>query len=93
MFQEADWKTAYGKLTEDIDGKLDRLELDPLKEWLEQRLKALNDKLKKYQTQMDWSEDDAAGIRKYVDDFLLLLFWALQSIKITSLIMSQTTYM
>lgn len=62
--QDEDWKKAYSKLTEDIDGKLDRLELDPLKEWLEARLKALNDKLKKYQTNMDWSEDDAAGIRK-----------------------------
>jgi len=52
-------------LTEDIDGKLDRLELDPLKEWMEARLKALNDKLKKYQqTQPDFTEDDAAGIRK-----------------------------
>lgn len=60
---DEDWKTAYSKLTEDIDGKLDRLELDPLKEWLEARLKALNDKLKKYQ-KMDWGDDDAAGIRK-----------------------------
>ena len=71
MLQEADWKSAYGKLSEDLDGKLDRLELDPLKEWLEARLKALNDKLKKYQNNMDWSEDDAAGIRKYVNDVLL----------------------
>ena len=62
--QDEDWKEAYSKLTEDIDGKLDRLELDPLKEWLESRLKALNEKLKKYQANMDWSEDDAAGIRK-----------------------------
>lgn len=61
---DADWKTAYSKLTEDIDGKLDRLELDPLKEWLEARLKALNDKLKKYQSNQEYSEDDAAGIRK-----------------------------
>lgn len=61
---DEDWKKAYSKLTEDIDGKLDRLELDPLKEWLEARLKALNDKLKKYQTNMEWTEDDAAGIRK-----------------------------
>ncbi|XP_053385599.1 myosin-3-like isoform X3 [Mercenaria mercenaria] len=61
---DEDWKKAYSKLTEDIDGKLDRLELDPLKEWLEARLKALNDKLKKYQTNTEFSEDDAAGIRK-----------------------------
>ncbi|KAL4240996.1 Glutamine-rich protein 2 [Mactra antiquata] len=61
---DEDWKNAYSKLTEELDGKLDRLELDPLKEWLEARLKALNDKLKKYQTRVDFSEDDAAGIRK-----------------------------
>ena len=51
-------------MDEDIDGKLDRLELDPLKEWLEARLKALNDKLRKMNVQTEWSEDDAAGIRK-----------------------------
>lgn len=51
---------------EDLDGKLDRLELNPLKEWMEARLKALNDKLKKYQqTSTEYTEDDAAGIRKY----------------------------
>lgn len=61
---DEEWKKAYGKLTEDIDGKLDRLELDPLKEWLEGKLKALNDKIKKYQTSVEWTEDDAAGIRK-----------------------------
>jgi len=50
---------------EDLDGKLDRLELNPLKEWMEARLKALNDKLKKYQqNNVEYSEDDAAGIRK-----------------------------
>ncbi|WAQ96893.1 QRIC2-like protein [Mya arenaria] len=61
---DEDWKKSYAQLAEDIDGKLDRLELDPLKEWMEARLKALNDKLKKYQQNTDWSEDDAAGIRK-----------------------------
>ncbi|XP_052261958.1 glutamine-rich protein 2-like isoform X9 [Dreissena polymorpha] len=59
------WKKSYAKLAEDIDGKLDRLELDPLKEWMEARLKALNEKLKKYQVNMDvGAEDDAAGIRR-----------------------------
>ncbi|KAK3090824.1 hypothetical protein FSP39_014944 [Pinctada imbricata] len=61
---EESWKNTIKKFAEDIDGKLDRLELDPLKEWLESRLKALNDKLRKQQAQVEWTEDDAAGIRK-----------------------------
>ncbi|KAL5018549.1 hypothetical protein ScPMuIL_004271 [Solemya velum] len=62
--QEEEFKEALGRITEDVDGKLDRLELDPLKEWLDNRLKVLNDKLKKQQLTSEWSEDDAAGIRK-----------------------------
>ncbi|XP_060066599.1 glutamine-rich protein 2-like [Ylistrum balloti] len=61
---EDNFNTTCHKLNEDIDGKLDRLELDPLKEWLESRLKALNDKLKRTQVSTEWGEDDAAGIRK-----------------------------
>lgn len=61
---EDNFNTTCCKLNEDIDGKLDRLELDPLKEWLESRLKALNDKLKRTQVSTEWGEDDAAGIRK-----------------------------
>ena len=58
----------YGQLTNDIDGKLDRLELDAIKDFLESRLKALNSKLQKAQTTTTVYEtsveDDAAGIRK-----------------------------
>ncbi|KAJ8317816.1 hypothetical protein KUTeg_004630 [Tegillarca granosa] len=62
---EDNMKTSYKQLNDDLDGKLDRLELDPLKEWLESKLKALNDKLKRHQLQsVEWTEDDAAGIRK-----------------------------
>ncbi|XP_021348670.1 glutamine-rich protein 2-like isoform X2 [Mizuhopecten yessoensis] len=61
---EDNFNTTCHKINEDIDGKLDRLELDPLKEWLESRLKALNDKLKRTQVSTEWGEDDAAGIRK-----------------------------
>ncbi|XP_048760461.2 uncharacterized protein LOC125669761 isoform X2 [Ostrea edulis] len=61
---EESWNSAIKKFADDLDGKLDRLELDPLKEWLESRLKALNDKLRRQQTQVEWTEDDAAGIRK-----------------------------
>ncbi|KAL3876979.1 hypothetical protein ACJMK2_034749 [Sinanodonta woodiana] len=61
---ETDWKQNFSKLMSDIDGKLDRLELDPLKEWLEAQLKALNEKIKRFQSTAEWGEDDAAGIRK-----------------------------
>ncbi|KAK3593627.1 hypothetical protein CHS0354_025520 [Potamilus streckersoni] len=61
---ESDWKQNFNKLMSDIDGKLDRLELDPLKEWLEAQLKSLNEKIKRYQNTVEWGEDDAAGIRK-----------------------------
>lgn len=59
-FQENSWKHAVEHLSNDLDGKLDRLELDPLKAWLEARLKAINTKVKRN----EWSEDDAAGLRK-----------------------------
>lgn len=68
FYQEASWNSTIKKFADDIDGKLDRLELDPLKEWLESRLKALNDKLRRQQAQVEWTEDDAAGIRKYADE-------------------------
>lgn len=62
---EEAWNHQCKVFTDDIEGKLDRLELDPLKEWLESRLKALNEKLKKQnQAPVEWSEDDAAGIRR-----------------------------
>lgn len=66
MLQEEAWNHQCKVFTDDIDSKLDRLELDPLKEWLESRLKALNEKLKKQnQAPVEWSEDDAAGIRRF----------------------------
>ncbi|CAH1793458.1 unnamed protein product [Owenia fusiformis] len=57
------WKEALGQLQNDLDGKLDRLELDPLREWLESRLKALAGKIKQHSTWSD-AEDEAAGLRK-----------------------------
>ena len=65
IFQEEAWNQQCKIFSEDIDGKLDRLELDPLKEWLLNKLKALNDKLKKRnQAPVEWVDDDAAGIRR-----------------------------
>ncbi|XP_064602081.1 uncharacterized protein LOC135468010 isoform X1 [Liolophura sinensis] len=56
-----DWKDAITKLTSELESKLDRMELKSLKEWLESRLKALNQKIKQSST---WEDDDAAGLRK-----------------------------
>lgn len=62
---EEAWNHQCKRFADDIEGKLDRLELDPLKEWLESRLRALNEKLKKQnQAPVEWTDDDAAGIRR-----------------------------
>ncbi|KAK6168854.1 hypothetical protein SNE40_020026 [Patella caerulea] len=59
---ESSMNNLLHQLTEDVDGKLDRLEMDPLKGWMESRLKELNQKIAK--SQPGWSDDDAAGLRK-----------------------------
>lgn len=74
LFQEEAWNHQCKRFADDIEGKLDRLELDPLKEWLESRLRALNEKLKKQnQAPVEWTEDDAAGIRRYVYRLIILI--------------------
>ncbi|XP_046359386.2 glutamine-rich protein 2-like isoform X5 [Haliotis rufescens] len=60
---ESSWKDAVAQLADELEGKLDRLELDPLKEWLESRLKALNKKIMA-NAGNEWLDDDAAGLRK-----------------------------
>ena len=55
-----------GDLSCDLDGKLDRLEFGPIREELERQLKALARQLKNMDFLRDTTEDDAAGIRKYV---------------------------
>ncbi|XP_070187537.1 uncharacterized protein [Littorina saxatilis] len=57
-----EWKNMLAKLTNDLDGKLDRLELNPLKEWLEKKLKALSKKIK--EGSLQWTDDEAAGLKK-----------------------------
>lgn len=52
-----------GQLSNDIDGKLDRLEFTPIREELERQLKMLSRKLKSLDMGQ-CSDDDAAGIRK-----------------------------
>ena len=51
-------------LTDDIDGKLDRLEFGPIRDELERQLKALARQLKQLNLLQDNGEDDAAGLRK-----------------------------
>ena len=64
IFQEESWNQQCKVYSDDINGKLDRSELDPLKEWLLSRLDALNDKLMtQNQAPVDWV-DNAAGIRR-----------------------------
>jgi hypothetical protein len=50
------------KLMNDIDGKLDRIELNPLKDWLEKKLKALSKKIQ--DGSLQWNDDEAAGLKK-----------------------------
>ncbi|XP_074647627.1 uncharacterized protein LOC141903415 isoform X2 [Tubulanus polymorphus] len=60
---DEEWKQAIAELSKEIDNKIDRLELDALKDYLESRLKALNNKIKGM-NMTDMNDDDAAGIRK-----------------------------
>ena len=64
LFQPDDVKNMLTKLSNDMDAKLDRLELNPLKDWLEKKLKSLSKKIKNGSCQ--WSDDEAAGLRKSV---------------------------
>lgn len=57
-----DWKDMLAKLAADLEGKLDRLELQPLKDWLEAKLKALQRRIQ--DGQLHWNEDEAAGLRR-----------------------------
>ncbi|XP_064378625.1 glutamine-rich protein 2 isoform X2 [Dromaius novaehollandiae] len=60
--QEQDWHQIQQKLVEEMDSKLDRLELTPFRQRLEERWKTL---LKQLQEKAPRTEaDDAAGIRK-----------------------------
>ncbi|NXA42974.1 QRIC2 protein, partial [Eudromia elegans] len=60
--QEQDWRHVQQKLLEEMDSKLDRLELPPFRQRLEERWKSL---LKQLQEKAPRAEaDDAAGIRR-----------------------------
>ncbi|NWI12249.1 QRIC2 protein, partial [Crypturellus soui] len=60
--QEQDWQHIQQKLVEEMDSKLDRLELTPFRQRLEERWKGLLKQLQEKAPRLE--ADDAAGIRK-----------------------------
>nr|XP_056704320.1 glutamine-rich protein 2 [Euleptes europaea] len=60
--QEQDWQKMLDKLLIEMDSKLDRLELDPFRQQLEERWKELRKQLKERAPQDEG--DEAAGIRR-----------------------------
>ncbi|XP_072501891.1 glutamine-rich protein 2 isoform X2 [Notamacropus eugenii] len=60
--QEKDWKKVLDKLLVEMDTKLNRLELDPVKKLLEERWKALRKQLKE-QSPL-YQSDEAAAMRR-----------------------------
>ncbi|XP_039267396.2 uncharacterized protein LOC120342576 isoform X1 [Styela clava] len=63
--QESQWQKQVNKLSAEVDGKLDRMELESLKQHLENRMKAMKKLLEKHQPQDVYQEgDEAAGFRK-----------------------------
>ncbi|XP_078692848.1 uncharacterized protein LOC144922706 isoform X11 [Branchiostoma floridae x Branchiostoma belcheri] len=63
--QDGQWQDALKNLSDDLDGKLDRLELDPFKEYIQGQLNKLNRKMAKV-TEIEQQKelDEAAGFRK-----------------------------
>ncbi|CAB1342110.1 unnamed protein product [Coregonus sp. 'balchen'] len=59
--QEQDWHKIIDKISTEMECKLDRIELDPVKKQLEDRWKSIR---KQLQAQPAPKEDDAAGIRR-----------------------------
>ncbi|XP_037664978.1 glutamine-rich protein 2 [Choloepus didactylus] len=60
--QEQDWQKMLDKLLAEMDSKLDRLELDPVKELLEDRWKSLRQQLKERSPL--YQADEAAAMRR-----------------------------
>lgn len=69
QLQEEAWKKAQGKLEEDIDGKIDRTELDRLKAYLDRKIKELNNKMKQNGGMFNPFCEDAAGLKKQLLPF------------------------
>ncbi|CAK6438547.1 unnamed protein product [Pipistrellus nathusii] len=60
--QEQDWQKMLDRLLSEMDSKLDRLELDPVKQLLEDRWKSLRQQLKERSPL--YQADEAAGMRR-----------------------------
>ncbi|XP_052615696.1 glutamine-rich protein 2 isoform X2 [Peromyscus californicus insignis] len=60
--QEQDWQKLVDKLLAEMDSKLDRLELDPVKQMLEDRWKSLRQQLKERSPL--YQADEAAAMRR-----------------------------
>ncbi|XP_067403882.1 glutamine-rich protein 2 [Emydura macquarii macquarii] len=60
--QEQDWHKVLDKILLEMDSKLDRMELDPFRQQLEERWKTIRKQLKERSPQ--YEADDAAGIRR-----------------------------
>nr|KAF6286893.1 glutamine rich 2 [Pipistrellus kuhlii] len=60
--QEQDWQKMLDQLLSEMDSKLDRLELDPVKQMLEDRWKSLRQQLKERSPL--YQADEAAGMRR-----------------------------
>ena len=61
ILQKDAWESAVGELKLGIDNKLDRMELDPLKAYLDKRIKAVDAKVIKKDFDLP---EDAAGFRR-----------------------------
>ncbi|XP_056308490.1 glutamine-rich protein 2-like [Danio aesculapii] len=59
--QEQDWNKVIEKISTEMDSKLNRIELDPLKKQLDERWRTIH---KQLQTPQMPEQEDAAGIRK-----------------------------
>uniref|UniRef100_A0A8C4SWG5 DUF4795 domain-containing protein n=1 Tax=Erpetoichthys calabaricus TaxID=27687 RepID=A0A8C4SWG5_ERPCA len=60
--QEQDWQKVVEKISNEMECKLNRIELEPVKRQLEERWNAIRKKLQ--ETTVPYNSDDAAGIRK-----------------------------
>lgn len=60
--QEGVWQKALDDVQHEIEGKLDKIEISPLKEFVNNKLKALQEKLKALSEMR--RESEAAGTKK-----------------------------
>ncbi|CAD1473240.1 unnamed protein product [Heterotrigona itama] len=64
--QEEIWQQALNEVQKEIEGKVDKIEISPLKDFVHHRLKSLQDKLKKVAEAR--KEIEAAGTKKLLRD-------------------------